>query len=548
MKKLAITTGDPAGIGPEITSKALRFYNLDPDIIYIVYGRFLPYPDGCQLVKIKEPAEAVKPGVVYWIEIDDPSIKPGSPGKVSGYTALNILQHCTADLQSNKIQGVVTCPVAKATIRLHEPDFIGHTEFFAAASDCDEVIMSFWGPYFNLALLTTHTAVCKVSGQLTREICHRKLTLIHREANKILKQPRLALLALNPHAGELGAFGREDEMLTSVLQELAQDNILIDGPFPADTFFSSHARNYDLIISAYHDQGLIPFKMISAQQGVNVTLGLPFVRTSVDHGTAFDIAGQGTASEHSLEHALQMAESLLTGQQKKQDYNYQTFARFYDKYMEHVCYDDWVQFVLDQYNRIHQQQPERILELACGTASVASRLVRKNLQVEASDLSPEMLKIAAERPFPPILSCRDMLAPLPGSAYDMILLLFDSFNYLLKKQQIKKLFNNIQHGLTNKGIFIFDISTMLNCEENFDGFINLEDEPDQYLIHQSELDHRHNLQITRLTFFLRKGYQFVREDEVHYQKIYPVQEIIDLIAESKLKLEGLFSIGRNDNL
>jgi len=548
MKKIAITTGDPAGIGPEITVKALRFYQCQPEIIYIVYGRMSLFEDGNLVKKILSPLEAVDPGMIYWIEIDDDSIEPGKPGKLSGRIALKILKQCALDLNNSMIQAVVTCPVSKHEIMKSEPDFIGHTEFFAHTSETPEVIMSFWGPHFNLALLTTHLALCDVSGTLNRNDLLHKYRLIYQNAVKILSEPKLAMLAVNPHAGEQGAFGNEDELITSVLNELKIENIIIDGPFPADTFFSRKAADYDLIISAYHDQGLVPFKMISSNTGVNATLGLPFVRTSVDHGTAFDIADSNCASEQSLEKAIKMAEKLILPGVRIFPKTYDQFARYYDQYMSHVSYEQWIEFLLDQYLKKNHNNPGKILELACGTANISCRLVKRDLKVDASDISPEMLKIASNKPFAPHLFCYDMLKSLPENSYDLVILLFDSINYLLKEKQISLLFNNVARGLKNNGMFIFDISTLHNCEENFDGFINLEDNVDQYLVHHSNLNYETMLQTTYLTFFERNGFLFERGDEVHKQKIFRTSDIISLIKESPLNLSGIFTIENNNNL
>jgi 4-hydroxythreonine-4-phosphate dehydrogenase len=548
MKKIAITTGDPAGIGPEITAKALRFYQLQSEIVYIVYGRSPDFEDGNLVKKIDDADEAKEPGIIFYIEIDDQTVLSGKQSSLSGQIALRILKRCADDLNKKKIHAVVTCPISKHEIRETDPDFIGHTEFFAGTSRTSNVIMSFWGPYFNLALLTTHLAVCDVSGTLARPLLLEKFRLIHKNAVKLLNKPRLAMLAVNPHAGEQGAFGNEDELISSVLDQLRAENINIDGPFPADTFFSRKSNKYNLIISAYHDQGLIPFKMISSNKGVNVTLGLPYIRTSVDHGTAFDIAGLDIASDHSLTQAIKMAEIQLLPKVKVFPKNYELFAQYYDQYMNHVSYKDWIEFLLNQYLKKNHENPQNILELACGTANISCRLVKRHLQVEASDLSSEMLKIASQKPFAPKLSCRDMLSPIMENSYDLIILLFDSINYLLKETQINVLLSNISKGLKDNGLFIFDISTLSNCEKNFDGFINLEDNEDQYLIHHSDLDYESMIQTTNLTFFELNSFLYKRGDEIHKQKIYRTKEIISLIDKSPLHLNGIYTIENDTNL
>ncbi len=548
MIKIAITTGDPAGIGYEITSKVLRFIELKKNILYVVYGKMQIYNNGNPICMIDNIDMAVSSDKIYWIKIDENNIKIGKPTKKSGEIAYEILERCSANLNSKKLDAVVTCPISKEAIHHSHPEFIGHTEFFAQRSKTKEVIMSFWGPHFNLALLTTHLAVADVPGLLTKAFLETRFRLIYQEVCKLLKKPKIAMLAINPHAGESGAFGKEDILVKSVLDELSQKNIIIDGPFPADTFFSRKASQYDLIISAFHDQGLVPFKMLSADEGVNVTLGLPFIRTSVDHGTAFDIAGKGIASEKSLLHAIKFSEKLLFPSQKTRKENYSVFAEYYDDYMSHVHYERWVQFILDQYNKSHKRNPSKILELACGTANVSSLLVKKGLNVDASDISAEMLKVAALKPFCPNLSRKEMTAELPTNSYDLVLLLFDSINYLQKIKEIDLLLSNVHDSLKKGGLFIFDVTTSKNCEQNFDGFLNIEDSQDNYFIHQSEFDSTSNIQTTYITFFIKKGFLFSRFDEVHIQKIYKAEELIDFIERTKFLLKGIYSIDYDDNL
>ncbi len=547
MKKIAITTGDPAGIGPEITSKAIRFLKLRNNIIFIVYGKLDLFNDGNPIVKINNVKKATSPENIYWIEIDN-KVEIGKPTSTSGEIAYKILSRCTKDLNSKLLTAVVTAPVSKDAIRHTHPDFIGHTEFFATKSKTKNVIMSFWGPYFNLSLLTTHIAVSEVSKYLMSGSLKPKFRLIHQETCKMIEHPKIAMLAMNPHAGEKGAFGNEDQLIATVLKELEEEGIDIDGPFPADTFFATKATSYDMIISAYHDQGLIPFKMISAEEGVNVTLGLPFIRTSVDHGTAYDIAGKGIASEKSLLQAISFAEKMIFKHVENSNNNYDIFAEYYDNYMKHVGYENWVDFILSQYNKTCGKSPERILELACGTANISSLLVKKGLKVDASDISAEMLKIASSKPFPPNLKLHKMTDELPKNKYDLTLLLFDSMNYLHDLKEVELLLNNVQNTLIEKGLFIFDITTHKNCENHFDGFINMEQINDDFFIHESDYEQSKNSLITKLTFFKKKGFLFTKYDERHEQKIFNVSDLLEQIDRTELKLKGIYHIGNDENL
>ncbi|MCF7794560.1 MAG: 4-hydroxythreonine-4-phosphate dehydrogenase PdxA [Candidatus Cloacimonetes bacterium] len=548
MRKLAITTGDPAGIGPEITSKALRFLSLNDNLIIIVYGKLYSFSDGNRIKKIEHVDQAIHPNYIYWIEIDDPKIKIGKPTKSSGEIAYKILLKCVSDLNHGFLDGVVTCPISKEAIHHSHPQFIGHTEFFADLSHTNDVIMSFWGPHFNLALLTTHLATKCVADKLTKNLIEKKLRIIFSEFQKFLSEPKFAILAMNPHAGEKGAFGTEDEVLKVILEKIKKSNIKIDGPFPADTFFAQHADKYDVIISAYHDQGLIPFKMISKDEGVNVTLGLPFVRTSVDHGTAFDIAGKNIASELSLLAAINLAEKMLKCDKKDQNNIYKNFAIFYDKYMAHVDYEKWIKFFLECFSQRFKRNPKKTLELACGTANIACELVKKGLDVDASDISSEMLKIAAKKTLRPNLFQHDMRYLLPVEKYELVLLLFDSLNYLIDYKEIEHLLENVYTTLKQNGLFIFDITTIKNCSNNFDGFVNLEDDQDSYLIHHGEYDEETSIQTTNLTFFKKKGFLFERFDEVHKQKVYNVTELVSIIEKSNFKLSAIHSIGFKENL
>jgi len=540
MKKIAITTGDPAGIGPEISTKALRFYPMHPRVAYILYGHCTHYQNGHHLQTIRSIDDVTAPGL-YLIPVHDDAIVPGKPSAHSGRIALDVLQRVSADLVSGALDAVVTCPVSKHEIRKSDPGFIGHTEFFAQAAGVDDAVMAFWSEKMQVALLTTHLGLKDVSAALDANAVLAKLAIIARFATVQKQNPRMAMLALNPHAGEEGAFGNEDAALAEMLKNFTHTSgIQIDGPFPADTFFASKAKNYDMIISPYHDQGLIPFKSFVQDGGVNTTLGLPFVRTSVDHGTAFDIAGKGCAREGSLEAALFCAEKQLGLQKKEAPAIYNHFAAHYDTYMGHVQYAGWIDLVLEQYYRRHGKNPGRVLELACGTANIACELVKRGMRVDASDYAPAMLKIAAEKPFAPILKCADMTAPLPQNTYDLILCLFDSINYLLNTADVAQLFTSTAQGLTSGGLFIFDISTIHNCEENFDGYVNIEDTLDEYLIHTSEYDPEERLQQSQFTFFRNTGFGFQRYDEIHQQKIYTVVEVMALLEISPLKLLGIY--------
>lgn len=548
MKKIAITTGDPAGIGPEIVSSALRFHRLHPKCVYIVYGKMHTNIDGNDFIKINDIKEAVSPGSIYWFEIDSRNYEIGEPSKASGSDALNILNTCCKHLGKHSFDAIVTCPVSKYAIALNEAGFTGHTEYFARKFGSEEVVMSFWGDFFTMFLLTTHLPLQKVSSQLSYNKLKRKLQIICTAISKREDRSPIAMLSLNPHAGESGMLGEEEAILEQLIAEFNKDEIQIDGPFAADTFFRHKMQNYKWIISPYHDQGLIPFKMLHQNTGVNVTLGLPFFRASVDHGTAFDIAGKKIASHISLTTALKLTEGHITNSKRKFNNQYTNFAELYDNYMEHVNYAGWVDFILSRYADYFQNSPETVLELACGTATISNYLVRKGFRVDASDISAEMLEIAVQKPYAPHLYCADMTDPLPPAKYDLVVLMFDSFNYLESTQKIELLLDNIKNTLTKSGMFVFDVTTPKNSGDNFDCYVNLVDRDDNFVIHQSEFDSSNKRQLTHLTFFNKFGHFYIREDEKHIQNLFKISHIAKLIEKAGLKLRGLFTPNSDHNL
>jgi len=315
MAIIGITIGDPAGIGSEIVLKVLRKYAVDHTII--LYGAFPENTDLTRFSKIYHPNEIKDSGKgIYWIpSVNDMCFVPGKPSRESGIAAYNAIKKAGEHALDGFIDAIVTAPISKHYIQLSHSDFIGHTEFFARQAQCSEVVMSFFSDKLNVALLTTHCALYEVSSNLTIENVVKKIHIINNSLKKFfhITKPKLAILGLNPHAGENGAFGKEEvEILQPATVILQNEGVEIDGPFPADTFFAGDYHKYDMIISPYHDQGLIPFKMLSFDAGVNVTLGLPYIRTSVDHGTAFDIAGKGMASQRSLFEAIALAIKMLS--------------------------------------------------------------------------------------------------------------------------------------------------------------------------------------------------------------------------------------------
>lgn len=242
-------------------------------------------------------------------------IRIGAESAASGRAAIAYLERAVGAALSGEIDAIVTAPLSKAAIRKGgNRDFTGHTEYLAAAAGSRETAMMFRGKRFSVALVTTHLPLREVVDAITPQKILAVIRLSHDAMMKFgRRKPRIGVAGVNPHAGERGAFGDEDAALVRPAVRMARrKGIDAEGPLPADTLFKkAHDGVYDLVVAMYHDQGLAPFKLISFDEGVNITLGLPFVRTSVDHGAAFDIAGAGKAFATSLVEAIKTAVILL---------------------------------------------------------------------------------------------------------------------------------------------------------------------------------------------------------------------------------------------
>ena len=281
---IGITLGDQAGIGPEVVEMALASGQL---------------PSGVDFRLIGGEIEVV----------------PGKPTKASAKAALDALEESVRLLNNGEIDAVVTAPVGKEGLHDLGFHFPGQTEFFAERLGCDNHAMCLTGTNLTVALVTIHVALAEVPVLLKKDEIVRVGMLLARFCRQRgIKNPRVAVCGLNPHAGENGAFGHEDIEIVgpavSALQQcgLSEDGCEFSGPHPPDTIFRPAADgHYDAVLCMYHDQGLIPLKLLDFDTGVDVTLGLPKPRTSPDHGTAYDIAGMGKASASSMIHAIQLA-------------------------------------------------------------------------------------------------------------------------------------------------------------------------------------------------------------------------------------------------
>lgn len=308
LPRIAFTMGDPAGIGPEIIVRMLEnhpefceeadlsIYGT-PEVIRDAIGRFCKKP--------LPPFELVEATAVKVSHSAD-----GILSAECGMAAYETVVRAAKDALAGKIDAMVTAPVNKAAVCLNGIPFTGHTELIAEICGVKDFAMMQSSGSLRIAFVTTHIALSEVSGACTFERIVRTAELLQDaiQAEGIVS-PRIGVAAINPHAGENGNMGCEDEeTVKPAVRRMNELGIQAEGPIPPDTLFiQSVIRNYDGIVSMYHDQGHIPFKMLAFDRGVNSTLGLPIIRTSVDHGTAFNIAGQGTADFGSLTEAFRIA-------------------------------------------------------------------------------------------------------------------------------------------------------------------------------------------------------------------------------------------------
>jgi len=318
--KVGITLGDMNGIGPEIILKVLSDNRMMQSMTPIVYGssRVMNfYKKGLNLDEvsfqgIKDADEAIyKKANLISLTKDELKIEPGMVSEQAGRLAYMSLELAVKDLAANKIDVLVTAPINKKNIQSKDFAFPGHTEYLAKYSNVDEALMLMCSDVLRVGVVTGHMALEDVSKHITRDAVLRKIQAISRslKTDFSIEKPRIAVLGLNPHAGDDGLLGsHEKDTIIPAINEAKAEGIFAIGPFAADGFFAgSNWRNFDAVLAMYHDQGLIPFKTIAGEDGVNFTAGLPIVRTSPAHGTAYDIAGKNLASEHSFRQAVYMA-------------------------------------------------------------------------------------------------------------------------------------------------------------------------------------------------------------------------------------------------
>ena len=324
MPRIGITMGDPAGIGPEVVLKAVAEEEIRRACIPVIIGdaqllahtaRTLDLQSGYDIVRADEDFPEHAEPVIYHLDnisgLIEPGIESGTAGKAAGGYIEAAVELCAA----GNIDAVATAPINKRALFLAGYSFPGHTEFFAHLTGAEEYAMAFVAGNLRIVLLSTHVPLAEAIRLVERDRIVKRINLTNRELQRWgIERPRIAVAALNPHGAEGGLFGVEEasEILPAI-DACRRDDINVQGPFSADTVFLRASRGeFDGVIACYHDQAMIPVKSLSFGEAVNVTLGLPFIRTSVDHGTAFDIAGKGLAEHSSMVAAIKLAADLST--------------------------------------------------------------------------------------------------------------------------------------------------------------------------------------------------------------------------------------------
>ena len=324
--RVAITFGDAAGIGPEVIVKTFgdadfierhpAFVVGDAAVLRRAAARWAP---ALRVQAIAAP-EQHRPTARELQVVDlggvPPDLPPGRVSAAAGRAAFEAVRHAIAWANDGRIAALCTAPIHKEALAAAGVPYPGHTEMLAELSGTPDVGMMLVNPRLRTLLATVHCSLAEAVRRIDTALELRIIRLAHRSLQRMgLPRPRIAVAGLNPHAGEGGLFGREDaDLIAPAVAQARAEGIDAVGPLPGDTvFMHAHKGRYDLVVAQYHDQGLIPVKLLGVDDGVNITAGLPFVRTSPDHGTAFDIAGRGIADPASLKAALALAHQLARG-------------------------------------------------------------------------------------------------------------------------------------------------------------------------------------------------------------------------------------------
>ncbi len=349
---VGISLGDFNGIGPEVILKALQYNQLNKRCTPVIYGSMRVLNRYRNLLNLKEwtlngiqqveevnhrltnvitcfsdtlpvPVAEGAEGETPPTPLPAADIQPGKVTPEAGMAAFACLSRAVEDLKAGKIHALVTAPINKHNIQSAAFAFPGHTEYLAHAFGQADNLMFLVSDVLRVGVVTGHVPLSKVRQGIHRGVIAQKLEMMTKSLKQDfgIQRPKIAVLGLNPHAGERGLLGNEEtDIIAPLLTDLRQKGQLVYGPFPADGFFGTRAyRKYDAVLAMYHDQGLIPFKLLAFEEGVNVTAGMPVVRTSPDHGTAYDIAGKGVADETSMVQAIYTACDMVRRRQEYQE-------------------------------------------------------------------------------------------------------------------------------------------------------------------------------------------------------------------------------------
>lgn len=328
--RIGITMGDPAGIGPEVVLKAVTSDIMRQCALPVIVGdartlahqaRKMNLPCDCEVIQRDEAVPTAFEGpIIASLDNIRAPIPMGHESEHAGRAAGEYIEYAVKLCLEGSVDAIATAPINKKSLFLAGYPYPGHTEFLANLTSTADFAMGFISDTLRIVLLTTHMPLASALRHVKKAGVERVVRLAHRELVRWgIPEPRIAVAALNPHGAEGGLFGIEEasEIIPAIESLTAVDGILVSGPYSADTIFlRAHKGEFDAVIACYHDQGMIPIKCLSFGEAVNVTFGLPFIRTSVDHGTAFDIAGKGVADASSMVEAIRLAADLFRrGQQ-----------------------------------------------------------------------------------------------------------------------------------------------------------------------------------------------------------------------------------------
>jgi 4-hydroxythreonine-4-phosphate dehydrogenase len=324
MKKILITMGDPGGVGPEIIVKAFAGAGIGKSCIPIVVGdpvvmsRALRlFGNHLSLREVRSPDEAARcQNQLHVINVKHtnlPAFPEAKPTAAGGKACVSYIRKAVELAMQRQVDGMVTAPISKEALRMAGFDWPGHTEMLAELSGTGEYAMMLVGGRLRVILVTIHTALKNVPRLITTQRVLRVIRLAKKACDMLkIETPKIGVSGLNPHAGEAGIFGEEEiTQIVPAIKHARREGIPVAGPYPPDTIFhKAYHGEFDIVVCMYHDQGLIPLKMIAFHKGVNVTVGLPLIRTSPDHGTAYDIAWKDMANPSSMIEAIKLAAKL----------------------------------------------------------------------------------------------------------------------------------------------------------------------------------------------------------------------------------------------